>query len=74
MCLFINHQGPGPEFVPSSIEYYRKTGYEVQRAWRYTGVVPHGISGVDANGENVWGPDAFGYTDQDDYRLAVLGA
>lgn len=74
MCLFICHQGPGPEFVPSSDDHYRKTGYEVQRAWRYEGRVPHGISGVTEDGQNIWGPDAFGYTDQDDYRTEVLGA
>lgn len=39
----------------------------------YLGPCPHGRNGWTGTPDD-WGPDEFGYTDFDDYHLAVFGA
>jgi hypothetical protein len=46
---------------------------ELIPAIRFVGPCPHGRSGFDDEG-SVWGPDKYGYTDFDDYHLAIYGA
>lgn len=70
MALFIRHE---PEWVETSDRVYDLTGQELVRAYRYSGPVPQGRS--DCTGQpSDWRPDAYGYTDFDDYKLAVFGA
>lgn len=68
--MFLRHQ-MSAEFVPSSDDHYRRTGYEVVRAFKpeLGGPVPHGRCD-----DHTWGRDRFGYCDFDDYYLTVYGA
>lgn len=69
--LFIRHQVE-PEFVPQRGTLFDQYGpVDHVRAYQpgFGGRVPHGRCD-----DHTWGPDVFGYSDNDDHRVQMLGA
>lgn len=49
------------------------TDWQVQPTMKLDGPTPHGRNDYTGNPDD-WGPDVYGYTDFDDYHLAIYGA
>lgn len=76
MALFIRNQFGPYTLAVWKTQTYRGRQYEAEMViptFKFPACTPHGrhdTSGAPGG----WGPDKFGYTDFDDYHLALYGA